>query len=261
MDKTLLTDLKKKVFIRSALISLDSLDELLGLNNYLTADEILLEIFKKALREFEITEPLILEMPVTYQQLVCSCSGRPGWGEIKSNFTLYLDCAISEHRIILVPTSLPLWRAGDYGGAIYNGYYSGSSIPSPGAYQYFTDYQKPYVFISDIGMYQGTGEIYIKGIVNRPIVPDFLPDRSFNPDSKKSAIYWMDVETGGAKGNYFLDLCLVHLLDYIRQLKASISLPNMPVDVLSNVDSAYQEYRARCDQYALQSGWRGELLL
>ena len=55
MDKTLLKDLKKKLFIRSALISLTSLDEILGLNDYLSADEILLEIFKKALREFEIT--------------------------------------------------------------------------------------------------------------------------------------------------------------------------------------------------------------
>lgn len=261
MDKTSLVDLKRKIFIRSALISLDSLDELLGLNNYLSGDEVLLEIIKKALREFELTEPLILEMPVNYQQLCCSCLGRPGWGELKSNFSLYLKCILPEHRIILVPTSLPMWRVGEYAGNSFNGYYSGSSVPSPGAYQYFTDYQKPYIYIGDIGMYQGTGDIYIKGICNRPIVPDFLPDKTFNPVSELAAVYWLDVETGGAKGNYFLDLCLVHLLDYIRQLKASISLPNMPVDVLSNVDSAYQEYRARCDQYSLQSGWRGELLL
>ena len=49
MDKVLLTDLKKKIFIRSSLIALNSLDELLGLNDYLSADEVLLEIIKRAL--------------------------------------------------------------------------------------------------------------------------------------------------------------------------------------------------------------------
>ena len=53
---------------------------------------------------------------------------------------------------------------------------------------------------------------------------------------------------------------MVHLLDYIRQLKASLQLPSVPVSILDNVDSAYQELRSRCDQYALQSGWYGELL-
>lgn len=260
MDKVLLTDLKRKVFIRSALISLDSLDEILGLNNYLSGDEILLEIFKKALREFELTEPLVLEMPTNYQQLCCTCNGPQGYGEIKSNFHLYLDCALPENRIVLVPTSLPSYRIGDGFTGITNGYYSGSSIPQPGAYQDFTDYQKPYVFLADTGIYTGGGDIYIRGTVARPIVPDFLPNKTFNPDSKKAAVYWMDVETGGARGNYFMDLCMVHLLDYIRQLKASITLPNVSVDVLANVDSAYQELRSKCDQYALQSGWRGELL-
>jgi len=57
-----------------------------------------------------------------------------------------------------------------------------------------------------------------------------------------------------------MDLCMCHLLDYIRQLKASVQLPSMSVDVLVNVDSSYQELRARCETFALQSGWYGELL-
>lgn len=62
MDKTLLIDLKKKLFIRAALVNLTSLDEILDLNDYLSADEILLEIIKESLREFENTLPLVLEM-------------------------------------------------------------------------------------------------------------------------------------------------------------------------------------------------------
>ena len=109
MDKTLLSELKKKVFIRSSLIALNSLDEILSLNDYLSPDEILLEIFKKALREYELTVPLILEMKVNKEQMG-TCYGMEGWQEIKSNFTLFLECIISEDQIILVPNSLPKWR-------------------------------------------------------------------------------------------------------------------------------------------------------
>jgi hypothetical protein len=58
-----------------------------------------------------------------------------------------------------------------------------------------------------------------------------------------------------------MDLVMVNLLDYIRQMRATIQLANVPVEVLANVDAAYQELRARCDQYELQSGWYGELLM
>ena len=103
-------------------------------------------------------------------------------------------------------------------------------------------------------------DLYIRGICSRPIIPDFAPDKTFNSDYKIAAVYWMDIENG-SDGAYFMDLCMVHLLDYIRQLKASINIPNIAVDILANVDASYQELRSRCDQYALQSGWRGQLLL
>lgn len=245
MDKTLLTDLKKKMFIRSSLLALDSIDELLGLNDKLSSDEILLEIIKKALREFEVSNPLVLEMKMNKNQMA-TCYGMPGFYEIKSNFTLYLDCLISEDQIILVPNSTPLYR------------YGASSYPVAGGYDHVLVYNRPYVFLDNLPLNE---QFYLKGICARPIIPDFLPDKTFNPDSQKAAVYWMNVEDGGARGNYFMDLCMVHLLDFIRQLKASVMLPAVPVDTLSNVDAAYQELRARCDQYQLQSGWYGELLL
>lgn len=245
MDKTLLVDLKKKIFIRAALISLDSLDEVLGLNDYLSADEILLELIKRALREFENSVPLILEMRLNRGQLG-TCFGREGYNEIKSNFTLYLDCIIGEDDIVLVPNSLPQIRMG-----------GNLSFPSPGAYFPATDYQRPYLFTGDL---MGNDEFYIKAICSRPVIPDFLPDKSFNPDSKRAAIYWMNVEEG-ARGNYFMDLCMVHVLDFIRQLKSSVQLSNLPQDIFGNVDAAYQELRSRCDQYQLQSSWYGEFLI
>lgn len=245
MDKVLLTDLKKKMFIRSSLLALDSIDELLGLNDNLTSDEILLEIIKKALREFEISNPLVLEMKMSREQM-STCYGMPEFYEIKSNFTLYLDCLIAEDQITLVPNTIPMYR------------YGGTSYPTAGSYEYVVDYRRPYVCLANIPL---GDQFFLRGICARPIVPDFLPDKTFNPESNKAAIYWMNVEDGGARGNYFMDLCMVHLLDFIRQLKASVMLPAVPVDTLSNVDSAYQELRARCDQYQLQSGWYGELLM
>ena len=248
MDKVLLTDLKKKLFIRSSLIALNSLDELLGLNDYLSADEVLLEIIKKALREFEITCPLILEMKLNKEQMG-TCYGMPGFYEIKSNFTLYLDCIISEDQIVLVPNSIPQWRlaSGDYGIGSY---------PTPGAYLWVTSYSRPYIFLDDL---PAMNQFILRGICSHPIIPDFKKDKTFNSRSKKAAIYFLNAEEG-ARGNFFIDLCMCHLLDYIRQQKASITLPSMSVDVLANVDSAYAEARARADNYILQSGWYGELL-
>lgn len=244
MDKALLTDIKKKLFIRSALISLPDLTELLGLNDYLSADEVFLELVKKSLREFELTEPLILDMKVAREQL-CSCAGLSGFCEFKSNFTLYLDCAIDEGQIILVPNSIPMYRVGSI------------SYPAAGNYTYFTDYRRPYVFMEDVPSF---GTLYVRGICSRPVIPDFLPDKTFNPKSDKAAVYWMNIEEG-ALGVYFLDLCMVNLLDFIRQMKASLTLPNASVDVLSNVDNAYMELRSRCEQFALQSSWYGKLLV
>ena len=248
MDKVLLTDLKKKLFIRSSLIALNSLDELLGLNDYLSADEVLLKKKKKALREFENTCPLILEMKMNTEQM-STCYGMPGYYEVKSNFTLYLDCIISEDQIVLVPNSLPKWR-------LASGWTGVSSYPVAGAYEWFSDYKRPYLFLADM---PSMSQFYMKGICSRPIIPDFKKDKTFNTKSRKSAIYWLNVEEG-ARGNFFIDLCMCHLLDYIRQQKASVTLPSMSVDVLANVDSSYQELRARCDTYILQSGWYGELL-
>ena len=263
MIKTLLCDLKKKMFIRSTLLGMSGLGEILGLNDEISEDEVLLEIIKMALREFELYEPLVLEMPVNSGQLG-TCYGKPGWSEIKPNFTLYLKCLIDESQIILLPTSLPYWRIGDGYGSYSGGYYGSIGItPTFGNYQPFSDYQAPYIYTGDLGIYDSAGNqrsIYIKATVARPIVPSFTPDKKFNTADQASAIYWIDVETGGARGNFFMDLCMVHLLDYIRQLKASLQLPSVPVSILDNVDSAYQELRSRCDQYALQSGWYGELL-
>jgi len=243
MEKTLLTDLKKKIFIRSALIAVGSLDEILGMNDYLSADEILLEIIKEALREFEETNPLILEMKLNKEQM-STCYGMEGFYEIKSNFTLFLDCMISEDQIVLVPNSMPMWR-------------NLGSYPVAGGYSYFSEYRRPYIFLGDL---PSNDQFYLRGICSRPIIPDFLPDKTFNPESNKAAIYWMNIEEG-ARANYFLDLCLCHLLDYIRQLKSSVQLPGMSIDVFGNVDSAYQELRARADQERLQSGWYGDLLI
>lgn len=131
MDVALLRDIKKKMFIRSALISLNSLDELLGMNDYLSADEILLEIIKQALRDFELTIPLILEMRINDRSQMCTCYNREGYCEIKSNFLQYLNCIIGEEDIILVPNSIPMWRLGSI------------SYPSASNYTFFTDYQKP----------------------------------------------------------------------------------------------------------------------
>lgn len=248
MEKARLVDLKKKILIRSSMLAISSLEEIFGLNDYLSADEVLLEIIKKALREYEITLPLIHEMRVNKGQMETCYNLGPGWYEIKSNFTLYLDCRIAEDQIILVPRATPMVRLD-------------CSWPTAGAWEYVSEYRAPHIFLGEgWEPYIINQGFYLRGICARPIIPDFTEDKTFNADSKKAAIYWLNIEEG-AQGNYFMDLCMVHVLDYIRQLKASVQLVSMPMEIMNNVDAAYAELRARCDNYALQSSWYGQLIV
>lgn len=248
MDKVSLIDLKKKTYIRSALIAIPSLDDLLGLNDNFSADEIFLEIAKRALREFELYHPLVLDMRISKGQL-CFNGKIPGYAEIISNFNLYLECKIDEGDIILVPNSTPKWSTFCGGWGWSSAY---------GGFDYVTDYRRPLMFIQDLPL--NFEYLMIRGICSRPIVPDFRSDKSFNPDSSKSAIYWMNIEEGPL-ATYFIDLCLCHLLDYLRQLKSSITLPSSGIDIFSNVDNAYMELRSRCDQQLIQSNWDGQILI
>ena len=47
MDKTSLLELKRRMFLRSALIPIDNLDELLSLNDYVSGDEVFYELILK----------------------------------------------------------------------------------------------------------------------------------------------------------------------------------------------------------------------
>lgn len=226
-------------------MSLSGLEEILGLNDYLSADEILLEIIKKSLREFEKTVPLVLDMKTSISALGKE-NVPDGYREIKSNFTLYLDCKIGEDQVLLVPNSTPKYRVGSL------------SMPAACNYTYFTDYRRPFVYMQDVPNYGDL--LYIRGICSRPIIPDFLPDRTFNPSSGRAGIYWMNVEEG-YKGTLFLDICMMNLLDFIRQTKASVSLPGISIDILGNVDNAYLELRSRVEQEILQSGWSGDTII
>lgn len=59
MDKTKIIDLKRKIFLRSALIPIDGLQEVFELNENFSGDELLGELFKKSLRAWEYHHPLI----------------------------------------------------------------------------------------------------------------------------------------------------------------------------------------------------------
>lgn len=241
MEKVLLNELKEKILIRSALIPISGLEELLNLNDYLSPDQILFGLFEKALRDFEFYHPLVWEFRVSDQRQLGSCETMgEGYCEIKDNFELYLKCMIDLSQVLLVPNSTPLLRPiGSY--------------PSAGNYFYPLDYNKPYINLSN-WFNQG---FYMKGLYSRPIIGDFNPDKTF---SNKAAIYFMDIKNG-MKGNKFVDMCVMTLLEHLRNLKFSLTLPNFPIDILANIDVSYQQLKSELDNYFLQSGWDGSTLL
>ena len=249
MDKTNILDLKKKLFLRSALIPIDGLNELLELNDMFSGDEILEELFKKSLRAFEFHYPLITEFRVSKDQL-CGCKRSDGWCEIKNNFKLYLDCKISEDQIILIPNVTPKIRIASSGGSYYGSY------PYPGSYSTSApiSYKRPFIFMGNKMIYD---QFYMHGLYSRPAIFEYNPDKTF---TENSAIYWMNIEEG-VLGQKFIDQCMVDLLDYIRGLNSNLQLPNLPVQMFQACDTYYQQLKQELDQFYLQSAWRGEILL
>lgn len=250
MDKTLIKDLKRRIFIRSALIPVDGLDEILDLNDNFSADELLEEIIKKSLRTFEYYYPLITEFRVSKDQL-CGCKRTDGWCEIKSNFKAYLDCKLSEDQIILVPNATPKIRLAISSGSSYYG-----SYPYPGSYSTSApiNYKRPFIFMGDMAIYN---QFYMHGIYSRPAIFNYNPDKTFTDDS---AIYWMNIDEG-VLGQKFVDQCLVDVLDYIRGLNSNLSLPSLPVQMFQACDVYYQTLKSEVDNFYLQSSWKGELLV
>lgn len=214
------------------------------LNDHYSPDQIIGEIIRKSLRQWEYHFPLIWEDKILdISQLKCCCPGEgPGEGYYKicNNFDLYLGCVISEDQIILVPNTTPKIR--------YQG-----SYPYPGSYTPVVDYQKPYVHL---GMYAGTS-FFLRGLCSRPLILEYDASKSFTP---KAALYWMDIEQG-VQGEMFTNQCLVNVLEYVRNLKGNLTLPNFSVDIFGAVDVAYQQLKQELDQFYLQSGWRGDLLV
>lgn len=242
MDKTLLTDLKRKVFLRSALIPIDNLSDIFDLNENFSADELLGELFKKSLRQFEYYYPLVWESRVSKDQL--KPAGKAGWQTIESNFNLYLKGIIDEDQIILVPNSTPQLRTTASFPEFPTAYYSTAPVA----------YQRPNIYLGDL---YSIDQFWMRGICNRPIDLSYQPDKTFAPGS---AVYWMNIEEG-VLGQKFLDQCMVDILDYVRLLKSNLQLPGMSVDIFGAVDPAYQQLKQEVDQFYLQSGWRGELFV
>lgn len=243
MDITKLSRLKEVMFLRSALISIDSLEEIFGLSDRLSPDKVIGEIIRRSIRQWEYHFPLIWENKVLdISQLKCCCpgDGLEGYYKICSNFDLYRKCLIGEDQIVLVPNTTPKVRAlGSY--------------PGPGSYMPVLDYRKPYVSFG----YGLTGGFYLRGLCSRPLILEYEPSGEFGPEA---ALYWMDIENG-VEGEKLVDQCMVGVLEYIRNLKGNLTMPNFSVDVFGAVDVAYQTLKQELDQFYLQSSWRGDLLV
>lgn len=127
------------------------------------------------------------------------------------------------------------------------------SYPYPGTYMLPIDYDRPFINLGSVM----DNQFYIRGICSRPIIVDYTPDKQF---ADTGAIYWMNIEEG-VLGQKFLDQCMVDVLEYVRNLKGNMTLPNINVDIFNAVDIAYQQLKSELDQYYLQSVWRGDLLV
>jgi len=207
-------------------MGIPSLEELLDINDVVSSDELLGEMVKDTLREFEHYQPLVL----TQRTYITTTNGE---AILTDNFQAFLDNNIEEKDINLIPNAIiGISVTKNLRGAtnkIRRFDYSNAPVIKE-------------LFISS-GIYN------IRGVFNRPFIEEYDTAGVARPEN---AIYYLDIRRGQQSAR-FLDACYMRLLTYIINLKNSLVIPNLPVDLFSQVESEYSRIESVVKTYYDQS--------
>lgn len=206
MNKLLLSELKRKIDIRTSLLALPSVDDLLGLLGKTSPDEIRLEMYEIALEKWHYQVPLIRLMDVYLP-------GGPyrftsNWKDVVENTDPTVDIPLR-----LIPTRV--WSVGNL-----------MTVPRNWVYQ------------DDILYSYINGDYTINATFRRPLYYEF--EGAENKLSSKSCIGGIE----DRHISKFVDACLLETLNFISQLKKNFEYPDMPVQMFNGLDEAIQDLRS-----------------
>lgn len=207
MNKLLLSTLKTKIDMRSSLLVLPSIDELLSIVSTVNPDMQRVELYSMALDKWHQQVPLIRMQHVDF--------GRRGMGngfedegyKFESNW----ECIAKSEcdaEVKLIPT-----RVISLGGMMNN--------------------RRSWILQDDILYgYHGNSSIVMNGVFRRPMFVEYVgPEQKLNPLSCIGGIEDRHISK-------FVDACLLETLFYVSQLKKNFDYPELPIQLFNGIDEA-----------------------
>lgn len=234
MNSVKLSDLKRMIFRRAAILPIPGLGELLSLNDDISADEILYELIRVGLRRFEFCNPLVTTSKVYIDKT------KENRFEFINNFDAYLEGRVPEDLIEMIPQSII-------------GIGLTPNMISQELHRRIV-YDRPVLsnFLFSTGVY------YVRAIYDRPIIEDY--DEETKKFSDKARIYYI-IPNVGSDYMKFEDFIYVEVLRYIHNLKTNMEVPGLPIQIFNAVDSTFNKLESELEQYSTSSLNNGSLII
>nr|DAD63981.1 MAG TPA: hypothetical protein [Bacteriophage sp.]DAP35804.1 MAG TPA: hypothetical protein [Bacteriophage sp.] len=207
----LLSELKRKIDLRSSLLMLPSVDELLSIVGTQNPDEQRVELYSVALEKWHYQVPLIRINKV-------KINNDPH--KFINTFNTYArnpnTMCISE--VELIPTRV--WSLNGILGSSRNWIYQDGFLSgvSEGEYLMNATYMRPMY----VNYLQPTGELDPKSCIG------FIEERHVSK---------------------FVDACLMETLQFISQLRKNFEYPDVPVQMFNGIDEASSMIQTSLDQF------------
>lgn len=236
INKVTLKELYKDVFRRSTLVSIPNLSELLEVyNSEFTKWEIFYGIVRDAMKVFEYYYPLGL-----IQKIWIEVDSNSRMSKITDNFIGYLNGAVPEDSIVLLPSSI---------NGISTSQYTMSTIPLR-MYRYSPPYLMDFWYSSNI--------YFCNCICKRPLFEEY--NEVTKEPTDRCAVYYMTQDVDSVY-SIFRDQLYCEVCRYIMNIKKNMNLQNMPIELFTGLEEDFNRVDQQLQTIYQQASEEGLYLI
>lgn len=228
VTKVSLKQLYIDTFRRSTLIAIPGIEDLLVVEgSKFTEWEIFYSIVRDALKTYEYYYPLTLNQKIYLEIDAYSRSST-----ITGNFTGYLNGAVEESQIVIVPAAIV---------GMCTSFYTASTYP-------LRNFRYNPPVITDC--WYSTGIYYCNSICKRPFFEEY--NEVTKEPTDKCAVYYMNRDTESAY-SIFYDEVYLSLCRYLMNIKKNMTLQNMPIELFQGLEEDYNNINTQQQQIYSQA--------
>lgn len=222
IPKVTLMELYRDVFRRSTLISIPDLSELLVVpGGEFTKWEAFASIVRDALKKWEYYYPLCL-----VQKIYLNVDRTTGLCQIAGNFEGYLNGAVDEDQVVIIPAAIVGLSKTMYVSSIY----------PLRAFKYNPPYLSEFFY--------GEGIYYANTVCKRPFVEEY--NEVTKEPTDKSGVYFLNRDVDSTF-SIFRDELYRQTCRYFLNLRKNLMLQNMPVELFQGLEEDYQRLEGYLD--------------